>query len=355
MKNLIIIFISFISAFTLSAQDQQIEKINLLLNSTIEDTHPGLGIGIVKDGAIIYERYKGLSNLQHQIPFSPKTRSNIASTAKQFTALMILELSLDQKLDLEEDFRNYFPNLYPEVKEDIKIRHLINHTSGIQEYVDLLADEGPVWWKRVGLKNNDIIDLLEQQKNLAFKPGSNYEYSNSNYIILAMIIEKVTGVAFNDYSNDFFKNMGMIETAFVKRYMEVIPNRANPYSDWGRGEWWETPTVTKTNGDGFLYTTLKDQLIFEQKLQSIDEENHLLKISQSPIPKSEIKSYGFGLKLNDRLNRKAIHHDGATYGFHAQTLRFPEEKLTIFIISNNGNIRSDLLADEIASYLLVKE
>lgn len=355
MKNLIVIFISFTSAFVLSAQTQQFEKIDLLLNSSIQDNHPGLGVGIIKDGEIIYERYKGLSNLQHQIPFSQKTRSNIASTAKQFTALMILELSLDQKLNLEEDFRKYFPNLYPEVKEEIKIRHLLNHTSGIQEYVNLLADEGPVWWKRVGLNNNDIIDLLEQQKNLAFKPGSNYEYSNSNYIILAMIIEKVTGVSFNDYSNDFFKNMGMIETAFVKRYMEVIPNRANPYSDWGRGEWWETPTVTKTNGDGFLYTTLNDQLIFEQKLQSINDEQHLLKISQAPIPNSEINSYGFGLKLNDRLNRKAIHHDGVTLGFHAQTLRFPEDKLTIFIISNNGNIRSDLLADEIASYLLTKE
>ncbi len=354
MKNIIIILLSFASAFALSAQTQQFEKIDLLLNSTIQDNHPGLGVGIIKDGEIIYERYKGLSNLQHQIPFSQKTRSNIASTAKQFTALMILELSLDQKLNLEEDFRKYFPNLYTEVKEEIKIRHLINHSSGIQEYVDLLANEGPVWWKRVGLKNNDIIDLLAQQKNLTFKPGSNYEYSNSNYIILAMIIEKVTGVSFNDYSNDFFKNMGMNETAFVKRYMEVIPNRANPYSDWGRGEWWETPTVTKTNGDGFLYTTLKDQLIFEQKLQSIDDD-HYLNISQAPIPNSEISSYGFGLKLNDRLNRNAIHHDGVTYGFHAQTLRFPEDKLTIFIISNNGNIRSDLLADEIASYLLVKE
>lgn len=327
----------------------------MLIDSTIQNNHPGLGVGIIKDGEIIYERYKGLSNLQHQISFSYKTRSNIASTSKQFTAIMVLELSLRQKLDLEEDFRKYFPNLYPEVKEEIKIRHLINHTSGIQEYVDLLADEGPVWWKRVGLKNNDIISLLEKQGNLAFKPGSKYEYSNSNYIILAKIIEKVTGVSFNDYSNDFFKNMGMNETAFVKRYMEVIPNRANPYSDWGRGEWWETPTVTKTNGDGFLYITLKDQLIFEQKLQSIDDEDNLLKISQAPIPKSEISSYGFGLKLDDRLGRKAIHHDGVTLGFHAQTLRFPENKLTIFIISNNGNIRSDLLADEIASFLLPKE
>ena len=82
------------------------------------------------------------------------------------------------------------------------------------------------------------------------------------------------------------------------------------------------------------------------------KNGHLLKISQSPIPNSEIKTYGFGLKLNNRLNRKAIHHDGVTYGFHSQTVRFPEEKLTIFILSNNGNIRSDLMANEIAKILL---
>ena len=142
----------------------------------------------------------------------------------------------------------------------------------------------------------------------------------------------------------------MLETSFVERYMGVVPNKASPYSDWGKGEWWETPMVTKTNGEGFLYTTLRDQLIFEKKLQNSNQD--LLIKSQKPIPESEIKTYGFGLKLADRLGKKAIHHDGVTFGFHSQTLRFPEEKLTIFILSNNGNLRSDLMADEIAKYLL---
>ena len=134
--------------------------------------------------------------------------------------------------------------------------------------------------------------------------------------------------------------------------MGVIPNKASPYSDWGKGEWWETPMVTKTNGEGFLYTTLRDQLIFEKKLQN--SENDLFIKSQKPIPGSEIKTYGFGLKLEDRIGRKAIHHDGVTLGYHSQTIRFPNERLTIFILSNNGNIRSDLMADEIANILLKK-
>ena len=350
MKNLVTLFITFIS-LSLCGQTEQFKKVDSLIDATIMQDYPGLGVGIVKDGAIIYERYSGLSNLQHQIPFNEKTRSNIASTAKQFTALMILDLSLKGKIGLNDDFRNYIQKLFINVNSKIRIRHLLNHTSGIPEYVDLLSKEGPVWWKRVGLDNGDIIELLEKEKALEFEPGSNYKYSNSNYILLAEIIEEVTGNSFTEYSKKFFQSLGMHETTFVERYMGVIPNRANPYSDWGRGEWWETPTVTKMSGDGFLFTTLRDQLIYEQKLQS-SKENLLFKLSQEPILDSEIKTYGYGLKLQDRLNRKAVHHDGVTYGFHSQTIRFPNEKLTIFILSNNGNIRSDLMADEIAKYFL---
>lgn len=347
------VFTFFVTLFSLTiyGQTERFKKVDSLIDATIKRDYPGLGVGIIKDGSVIYERYSGLSNLQHQIPFSEKTRSNIASTAKQFTALMILDLSLNEQLNLNDDLNNYLPNLFNKANSKVKIRHLLNHTSGIPEYVNLLGEEGPVWWKHVGLDNGDIIELLIKQEALEFEPGSNYSYSNSNYIILAEIIEKVTGNSFTEYSKKFFQSLGMHETAFVERYMSVIPNRANPYSDWGRGEWWETPTVTKMSGDGFLFTTLRDQLKYEQKLQ-VDRDNLLLKLSQEPISNSEIKTYGFGLKLQDRLNRQAVHHDGATYGFHSQTIRFPNEKLTIFILSNNGNFRSDLMADQIAKYFL---
>ena len=352
MKSLnSIIFLYLFTFFSCSSNGlQDLKEIDHIINKSVENDHPGLGIGIVKNGKVIYEKYRGLSNLQHQIPFSKKTRSNIASTAKQFTALMILDLSMKGKLNLDEDIRKYFPNLYKKVDDEIKIRHLVNHTSGIHEYVNLISQKDKVWWKQVGLDNDKIIELLEEQNELEFSPGTKYNYSNSNYNVLAKLIEKVSGEKFTEYSKNFFIDLNMVETSFVERYMGVIPNRANPYSDWGRGEWWETPTVTKTSGEGFLYTTLRDQLIFEKKLQNSNRD--LFIKSQKPITGSEIKTYGFGLKLLDRLGRKAIHHDGVTFGFHSQTLRFPEEKLTIFILSNNGNIRSDLIANEIANFFL---
>ena len=342
--------VSLFSCNPNSNESQQLEAIDSIIYKSVKTNHPGLGVGIVKNGEVIYEKYRGFSNLQHQIPFSNKTRSNIASTAKQFTAMMVLDLALKEKLNLDDNIRNYFPNLYKTVADKIRIRHLINHSSGIHEYVNLLSEEGKVWWKHVGLDNNDIMKLLEKQNNLEFRPGTKYNYSNSNYIVLAKIIEKVTGEKFTNYSKNFFNKLNMSETSFVERYMSVIPNRASPYSDWGKGEWWETPMVTKTSGEGFLYTTLRDQLTFEKEIQN--SNNALFVKSQKPIPESKIETYGFGLKLGDRIGRKAIHHDGVTLGYHSQTIRFPNEKLTIFILSNNGNIRSDLMANEIAKILL---
>lgn len=354
MKN---IFLLLINITLLTAQPQlPLRQIDSIIASQINETGPGIMVGIVKDGNIIYEKYRGLANLEHQVKVSLKSRSNIASTAKQFTALMILELAMENKLQLEDDLRKYLPNLYTNVEEKIKIRHVINHTSGIRDYVELMSLQGDVWWKRVGLDNDDVMDLLEHQEDLGFKPGSRYSYSNSGYVILAKLIETITDQKFTEYSDTFFKRLGMKETSFVKRYMGVIPNKAAPYSDWGYGELFHSISVTKTAGEGFLYTTLKDQLVFEQTLQNATKDNNQMLIaSQLPIPNSEINSYGFGLKLDDRLGRKAVHHDGVTNAYNAQTLRFPEENLSIFIMSNNGNIRSDNLADDIARLLLSKQ
>lgn len=351
----IVTLIAFFLVNLMIAQEDIFKKVDTIIASKIKEDSPGIMVGIVKDGNIIYEKYRGIANLEHQVKIDEKTRSNIASTAKQFTALMVLQLSFEQKLSLEDDVREYIPYLYPKVKEKIKIRHLINHTSGIRDYVDLMNLQNRVWWKQVGLDNGDILELVKKQEDLGFTPGSKYSYSNTNYNILAIIIEKVTKKKFTAYSQNFFKELGMDDTEFIRRYLQIIPNKAYAYSDWGYGELFRSLFVTKTSGEGFLYTTLRDQLKFEQALQNANHNNNVLLIkSQLPIENSEIKTYGFGLKLENRLERKAIHHDGVTLAYNCQTLRFPEEKLTVFIMSNNGNIRSDLMANNIAKVFLSK-
>ena len=339
--------------FTQSSPEFDPAEITKILYDYIDEEDPGLAVGIVKDGEIIYEEYLGYANLEHQIKVDERTRFNIASTAKQYTALMVLELSLAGQLSLEDDIRKYLPQLYPEVKEAIRIRQLINHTSGIRDYVFILEMMNQPWWRQIGMDNDDVIELLEKQNTLAATPGTRYIYSNSGYTVLTKIIEQVSGEKFNDYSRQFFADLGMNESAFVERYMGVIPNRADAYSDWGNGVWLATPMVTKFNGDGFLYTTLKDQLIFEQAIQRAEaQQNTLLLKSQQAIPNSEIEDYGFGLELDGRLGLEAQYHSGSTFGYHSHTNRFPEEKLSVFVMSNNGQFWSGDLADEIVMVLL---
>lgn len=353
-KALLALFFFFtLHLFSQSKLEFDSEAITKMLHQYTKDDSPGMAVGIVKDGKIVYEHYLGYANLEHGIKIDQDTRFNIASTAKQFTALMILQLSQEGRLDLEDDIRKYLPSLYPEVKEEIKIRHLINHSSGIRDYVFILEMMNKPYWKQIAMDNDDVIELLEKQEDVVFKPGSKYSYSNSGYTVLTKIIEKVAGKKFNDYSKSFFEELGMKETSFVKRYMGVIPNRADSYSDWGDGNWLTTPSVTKFNGDGFLYTTLKDQLIYEQAVQQAkQDDNQLLIKSQQPIPNSEIKTYGFGLELDGRLGRVAQYHSGSTFGYHSHTNRFPEENLSVFVMSNNGKIWSGDIADEIAAVFL---
>ncbi|MEM9984619.1 MAG: serine hydrolase domain-containing protein [Bacteroidota bacterium] len=357
MQKVLLILLSCLlltaQLFSQSIKGIDAAAITELLSQYVEGVSPGLAVGIVQDGQIVYEQYLGYANLEHQIKIDEHTRSNIASTAKQFTALMILELSLEGKLSLEDDFRKYVPSLYPTVKQAIKIRHLINHTSGIRDYVFILEMMNRPYWKQIGMDNDDVMELLAKQEELTFEPGTAYSYSNSGYNILAEVIEAVSGQSFNDYSKAFFEKLGMEETEFIRRYMGVIPNRADSYSDWGDGLWLSTPTLTKFNGEGFLFTTLRDQLRYEQAVQQAQpDQNELLIKSQQAIPNSEIQSYGFGLELDGRLGREAQYHSGSTFGYHSHTSRFPEQKLSIFVMSNNGRIWSGDVADEVAAAVL---
>lgn len=347
---------AFFCCFSAYAQ-VPVSLLDSIVSSKTDMDDPALFVGVVKDGEIVYQHIRGIASLQHMVPATDSTRCNIASTAKQFTALMILDLVNQGKMSLEDDIRTYFPDLYPQVTDTIRIRHLINHTSGIRDYPDLMGLQGRAWWRRAGLDNEDVIDLLRKQEDLAFSPGSQNEYSNSGYNLLAEVIAMVAEEDFHKYSGRFFRNLGMTETAFLKSYMKLIPNQALPYSDWGDGIWQQYPMLTSTWGEGFLYTTLGDQLRYEQLIQNAEAEgNELLIQSQLPIPNARRTSYGYGVRLTENLNYPAVHHDGGTGSYNSQMVRYPEEKLSIFVMSSNSNVWSGGLADEISQvFLPVKE
>lgn len=325
--------------------DNQIEKY-------IEGISPGIAVGIVKDGKTVFTKYIGYSNLEHEIKINKNTRFNIASNAKQFTALCILKLVEQNKLNLEDDIRKYLPELYEGIQEKIAISNLLTHTSGIRDVYDLWALKGQTWWE-LFIDNADAIELLQSQTDLNFKPGTEYLYSNSNYILLTEIIKTVTDQKFSEFSKALFSELGMQNTSFLTNYMAVIPNKARPYGNWG--SWREYPVITEVNGDGALFTTIDDQLKWEQIIQLNNEKvlpEKLINQSQSSIENISFKNYGYGLMFGTYRGLEYSYHDGNTGAYNATFLRFPSKNISIVVISNNGNVPTNYLAKQLVDIAL---
>jgi CubicO group peptidase (beta-lactamase class C family) len=357
MKCLFVIF-CFLLTFSPAVHAQllninQQQEVQDYVNGLVEDDEPGFAYGVVRDGVVILEGYKGMANLSHLVPIDDHTVFNIASVAKQFTALAVLDLSLQGKLSLNDELSSYLPDYFMEVDEPILIRQLINHSSGVRDFYDLMSIQQRPWWRQEGFDNADALTLLKKQAALNFEPGSAFLYSNSNYTLLAKIVEVVSGRSFHEYMQTLFERLGMQNTKFNRNYMAVISSLALPYADWGDGVWQQYPHMTNLYGDGFLYTTLQDQLRFEVELQLAQKNEHeLLIVSQLPISEAHISSYGFGLELEDRNGRAAVHHSGGTGAYHAQVVRYTEEELSIIVMSNNSTIWSGFIADKIADIIL---
>jgi CubicO group peptidase (beta-lactamase class C family) len=188
---------------------------------------PGCALGVIKDGKLIYQKGYGMANLEHDIPISPATVFHIGSASNQFTAMSILLLAKQGKLSLDDDIRKYLPEL-PVYQDTTTIRHLIHHTSGMRDRIDLLRLAGRDFEQVY--REDDIIELLARQKELNFKPGARQLFSSSGYVLLASIVKKVSGKSLRQFANEnIFTPLSMTNTGFQDEDAMVIKNRATDY------------------------------------------------------------------------------------------------------------------------------
>ncbi|MEO9484163.1 MAG: serine hydrolase domain-containing protein [Ekhidna sp.] len=340
------ILLTLFTGLLFLGQAQQIDsktkkKLDKLINEQLaEKIAPGLAIGIIQNGAIIYESYAGYADLKKKTSLSKESRFNYASSGKQFTALAVLTLIEEGKINLEDDIRKFLPDFYPDINEEIQIQHLITHTSGIRDVYELWNLQGITWWEET-LSNQDAIDMLMKQQQLSFEPGSKHIYSNSNYLLLTEIIKQVTSKSFKDYSDDLFNNLGMTSTGFEPDHTD-IPRRVLPYGFWKKYRMyeWNTDLI----GDGALFTTLPDQLAWEVMIQQQESDFLTAKTmekSQSPIV-GTFEGYGYGLEFEDG---RSFHH-GSTGAYGATFARYTEENLTIVVMTNYTNILASYVTEQ---------
>lgn len=315
---------------------KQIKLLDSIATQDVPKNAPGIATAIIQNGKVIYEKYAGYADLIDSTFIKSTTRFNIASNGKQFTALAILTLMNQKKLNLDDDIRKWFPTLYPTIKENITVQSLLNHTSGIRDCYDLWSLQGYTWWEK-SFDNRDVLALIEKQVDLNFKPNTKYLYSNTNYILLALIVEKVAKKTFADYTKELFLQLNMPNTSFESNYTKISGQIARAYFNFG--SWTTYNWIWNVVGDGTIFSTLEDQIQWEKLVQgkgSTTFKREIITQSQQVILNSNFKNYGYGLEFGKYKDLDYTFHEGATGAWKATTIRFPDKKTAMITLTNTG-------------------
>ncbi|MBL8267040.1 serine hydrolase domain-containing protein [Steroidobacter sp.] len=303
---------------------------------------PGCAVTVVKDGQVVHERGYGMANLDYRVAISPDTVFYIASVSKQFAAAAIALLAEEGKISLDDDIRKYVPEIR-KYKKPILVRHLVHHTSGLRDYLDLWSSSGRSYADSI--PEAEAIALIAKQDGLDFLPGSQYKYSNSGYFLLSVIVKRASGQSLSQYTEaKIFAPLGMRNTHFHDDRTRIVPNRATAYftkkPEEGAGQG-AFQTSFDLVGDGGLLTTVRDMVRWDQNFYNNvlgTRGAALIEQLQSTEPLTDGKpsTYAFGLMHRDLEGLKAIGHSGSFIGFRADYLRIPEQKLSAITLCNGA-------------------
>jgi CubicO group peptidase (beta-lactamase class C family) len=345
MRLLVIILLVCLGAQTACTQTTDTtSRIDKLFSSWNNST-PGGSILVARGDKILYHKAFGLANLEGNIPNTTSTIFEAGSVSKQFTAYSILLLESEGKLKLTDDVRKYVPEL-PVYEVPITIQHLLNHTSGLKDWGSVGSLSG---WPR-GSRDYTIplaLHIMCRQKTTNFKPGNEYSYSNSNYTMLTIIVERVSKQTLEDFTRDrLFKPLGMNNTRWRSNFRDIVPNRAQAYSQGDHGYELNMP-FEHIYGHGGLLTTTSDLLKWNQLLEKHDAIYNK-RIEHGRLNNGKEIAYAAGIQHGDVNGVAEIQHSGATAGYRAWLAYYPKEKLTVALLSNDASFGPNDVGHEIA-------
>ncbi len=298
---------------------------------------PGCAVAIYRNGEIAYARGYGVASLEHRVPITPKTVFDIGSTSKQFTAFSILLLERDGKLSLDDDVRKYVPELQ-RLEPMVTVRHLILHTSGLRDYLTL--------WRLAGMKTEnwttqaDAVRLVARQRRANFPAGAEWLYSNTGYLLLGEIVQRVSGQSLREFAAArIFTPLGMANTFFLDSHTEVISGRATGYAPRDGGGFGVDMSNFEQTGDGAVQSTVEDLLRWDSNFYDPKVgDRALLERAQT-----------VGALAN------GVRHGGSWAGYRADLLRFPTARTSIACLCNVGSSMPSVFADRVAEIVLASQ
>ncbi len=332
--------------------DSKTDKVDTIFASWDRPDTPGCALAIIKDGDVIYKRGYGMADLENNVPITPESVFYIGSVSKQFVTMCISLLVQEGKLSLDDDVRKYIPKL-PDYGTLITIRHLIYHTSGIRDYLTLEDIAGiPFGFYH----EEDVLDLIARQKELNFRPGDEYLYSNSGYFLLAIIIHRASGKTLRQYAQEkIFEPLGMKNSRFHDDYTELIKNRASGYLSEGGGKYKNFISTFDCIGSGGLFTTVEDLYLWDQNFYHHKvggQEVFDLMHTAGTLNNGMKLDYAFALDIKPYKGLKTVSHGGALGGYKSALFRFPEHNFSVIILSNLSAFQPTSLIYRVADIYL---
>ncbi len=315
---------------------------------------PGCAFAVSRDGQQVMARAYGMADLEWGIPNTPETVFEPGSVSKQFTAAATILLALDGRIDLDDDIREYFPEM-PDYGEPITVRMLIHHTSGLRDWGSVAAIEGWPRWSRVH-SHKHALDIASRQRALNYEPGRYYSYTNTGYNLQAILVERVTGQTFDEFSQErIFGPLGMTKTQWRDDFTEIVEERSVGYGRGEDGEWHMLMPFENVHGNGGLLTTVGDLLRFTRNLDSGEvggPEFIRLMHEEGRLDSGWGTGYAGGLRVGEYEGVREVSHGGSTAAYRAFLTRYPDHGVAVSLMCNAREADSRGLAHQVAELYL---
>jgi len=349
-----------------ASEDPHAQQIGAIFAPLVSRHEPGLAVLVRLNGKTVFKRGYGSRDLRAGTPINARSNFRLASCSKQFTAMAVLLLVHDGKLRLDETLADVFPE-FPAYGRAITLRNLLNHTSGLAAYEDLMDKTyaGKSWQEIPQISDAGVLELMEKQTGTKFPPGTAWEYSNSGYCVLAKVVEKASGLGFADFlRRRIFVPLKMHDTLAYEYGKNQVKARAYGHTQ-DAGTWLETdqsPT-SATLGDGGVYSSLDDLRKWDDALRRhtlLSEAAMRPALTPVALPQDFHSSsegggpvkYGFGWFLDPYRGHARMWHSGESIGFRTVIERFTSDGLTIIVLANRTDLDPSALARKVAELFL---
>ncbi|MSQ92145.1 MAG: class A beta-lactamase-related serine hydrolase [Gammaproteobacteria bacterium] len=352
-RTLIAVLLGLTATPGLAADDgPAVRAISEILGGFVKPGEPGCTVGVTENGMLSHALAFGMSDVERGRPLDTHSTFDLASVSKQFTAFALLLLQQQGKLSLDDPLVKYMPELVASGK-GVTLRHLVHHTGGLRDYIDLIVMGGRTYAD--GSTIHEAVQALARQTRPNAEPGVEYEYSNTGYFLLGVVIARVSGQSLAQFADEqIFRPLGMVNTRIVDRYPDGNATRARGYANSGKGfvvdeSGWEQV------GDGGVHSDLHDLALWDENFytaklggRAVIDEMYKVGVLRSGEP----IDYAGGLRIGVNRGVRTISHSGGWVGYASYLLRMPVAHLSVIVLCNRGDANTEDLANRVAEVFL---